>query len=212
MPFRQGADGLQNGLVQFLLWNAGGVGAPSFPVFDPVDTPPHDFFAAVDVPGHPAVRAAAAAAHKAFGKGVLAGEPAFVGFAFGMSRPFALPPGQFLLDLREFLPGEDGGVVVPDVVLGQLPVVLFHFALQEIRRVGLLQEHVPHIFFILQDALDGLGAPGNVPRWGADTQPLQGELDGVQALPVEEILGDEPDDPGFLRDNFRLSIGAFSVA
>ena len=50
------------------------------------------------------------------------------------------------------------------------------------------------------------------PDGGADAQPLQGELDGVQALPVEEILGDEPDDPGFLRDNFRLPIGALSVA
>ena len=70
-------------------------------------------------------RAAAAAAHKALESGVFAGEPAFVGLAFGIGGTFAPPPGQFLLDLREFLPGEDGGVVVPDVVLGQLPIVLF---------------------------------------------------------------------------------------
>ena len=75
---RQGADSLQDGLVQLCFRDAGGVGTPRFPAFDPADTPPHDFFAAVDVPGHPAVGTAAAAAHKALGKGVLAGEPAFV--------------------------------------------------------------------------------------------------------------------------------------
>ena len=57
MPFRQGADSLQNSLVQFRLRDVGKAEASRLQVFRSADTPSHDFFVAVDISGHSAVRA-----------------------------------------------------------------------------------------------------------------------------------------------------------
>ena len=131
-----------------------------WPEFQPAEAPPDNLFSPVDAPGHPAVVRAAVPANQPFRKRIFAGEPPPVGLGFFRAGGlFAAPARQFLLDFQEYLPGKNRRMVILNIVLRQLAVVFLDLPFQEIGSVGLLQQDVACIFFILENPEDGLGLP-----------------------------------------------------
>ena len=75
-------------------------------------------------------------------------------------------------------------MIVLDVVLREFSIVLLDLALNEICRVGFLQQDVTHVLLIPQDALDGFRAPVLVAGGGWNAHALQGFLYGTQAISI----------------------------
>ena len=150
MSLDKGADRFQYGSMESAFFQAGRIPADFRPAFQSGDAAPDDLLSPMNVPGYPTEVAAAVAADQPFRQRVFAGEPASVGFGFlGVSRLLAVSTGDFFLDSEKRFPWDNGGMMIPEVVLCELPVVLLDFALDKISGVGFLKEDVAHVFFIL---------------------------------------------------------------
>lgn len=64
--------------------------------------------------------------------------------------------GNLCLHLSEHLLTDDTLMIIFNVVLRKLPGVFLMYTRQHILGKGLLQQHIPTVFFVLQDALDAL--------------------------------------------------------
>ena len=63
------------------------------------------------------------------------------------------PPDHFLLYLHIKVTGNDGLMAVFHIILRDNPLVLHPLFIEEINGIGLLQQGISDIFFILQDLL-----------------------------------------------------------
>ena len=100
MALNQGTNGFQDGGIEFIFLEAGGVLANLWPAFQPVDASPDDLLPPVDAPCHPSKVTATVPADKSFRKSVFAGKPPTIGLGFlGIGGLFTFPAGDFLLDL-----------------------------------------------------------------------------------------------------------------
>ena len=118
VALNQGTNGFQDGGIEFIFLEAGGVLATLWSAFKPVDTSPDDLLQPVDAPCHPSQVTAAVPANKSFRKGVFAGKPVAIGLGFlGVGGLFTFLAGNFRLNLIKHFPQNDGRMVVLDVVL-----------------------------------------------------------------------------------------------
>lgn len=88
--------------------------------------------------------------------------------------------------MEKILPANDGGVIVGNIVLGQLPVVFLLFLGEKIRGEGLLQQNVPHVFLIAENVFDGGQGPFPIAFGSEDIPPLQRFFDLPQAPTQQE--------------------------
>ena len=92
------------------------------------------------------------------------------------------------------------------IILRYLPLVLFPLFRKEIRRVLLLQEHIPFVLLAGEDALDGTLVPGVFPRRTLDAKPRQLLADGIRAQSLQEKLVYQLYRPRLFRVHFQAAV------
>ena len=116
----------------------------------PGDTAPDNALFAVSGPGTSLVGCTALPAHQQFTEGVLGGVFALLGLArFLHHLPLAGPAGHLLPHLIEDLLRNDGRVIVLHIHHRALTLVFLHRLADAVGGVGLLQQGIANVFFIL---------------------------------------------------------------
>ncbi len=72
-------------------------------------------------------------------------------------------------------------VVSLHIILRDFPLVLLPHFRKEVRRVLLLQERIPFVLLVGENALDGTLVPGILPSRAFDAKPRQLLSDGIRA-------------------------------
>ena len=98
------------------------------------------------------------------------------------------------------------------IILRNFPLVLFPFLRKEVRRVLLLQERVPFVFLVGEDALDGTLVPGVLPRGAFDAEPRQLFADGIRAQSLQEKLVDQLHRFRLLRVHSQAAVLPFLIS
>ena len=97
-------------------------------------------------------------------------------------------------------------------VHGKLSLILHLPARQEIRRVGLLLQHLAYVFLVAQDPVNGRSAPLCFTGNRLDAMFLQVSLNFADTITLDVQLKNLPHDSRFLWNNFEFAIFAFRVA
>lgn len=99
-----------------------------------------------------------------------------------------------------------------DVVLRDGAVVLDPLLGQKVRGVSLLQERIPHVFFVSENLVDSTGVPFGLARAGENAISLEARSDLVHAFTFEVFPVDPLDDLRLRRIDDQMPIGIFGVA
>ena len=203
----------EDGLLERLFVQGGGVFADPFPVVQAVDATPDGAFQLLLRPDDAAVGGTALAADQEAGQGVLAAVLPKPGrrtlFRAGGHGP---PAGSLRLDGVEHLPADDALVVVLDQDLGELPGVLDDLFADAVLDEGLLQEHVAAVFLILQDGLQPGDIPGRLAGDVGHTVRLQPGLEGAEGISGQVAVIDKADSFRLVRHDLRLAVFTLHIA
>ena len=197
---------LQDGPLEWLLIQSGGVVAVPLSVVQAAHAPPHDAGLAVPSPGASPIESPAFPADQPFRKGVLAGIGSKTGggcFGGALRR---LSPCQLRLDRIEGLSIHDSRMMVLDKVLRQLAGVLHRLFADAVADESLLQDNVPAIFLVGKDAPDGGDAPFFFSSYIGDPLSLQPFFELPQTGPGQIPLVDLSYHLSLLGDDLGLAI------
>ena len=108
--------------------------------------------------------------------------------------------------------GDDGLVVVLNIVLGKFPGVFDSAFGQEVHRVGFLEEGIAHVLLVLQDFSDRGIIPLGLSGTGQNPIRLKIPGDGIGRLAFKVLPKNAADDFGFFGNNDKVSVLVLIVA
>ena len=193
-------DCLEESLLQDFFVHMG-CGAFGFVLEFPVALPDHPAIFAIGVPDLGTIHTATVTADDLSGKGSEAVVPSSQ----------LLPPGNLHLNRFPFGRLNDGRVAALYIVLGDFTFVDLHGFCEKIHGVGLLQECRALVFFIGENAIDGLGLPLGFAARGGDAFGFQQLADVADGFSSHEQSVDSPDNLGLLRINLRQTIRSLAI-
>ena len=135
------------------------------------------------------------------GAGALAGDDELI-----------FPTEKGTLDAHEDLPGNDGRMGVFHIVLREGALVFRPLFGEEVFGVGLLQQEVAHVFFVLQHGLDGGMVPFGLPGGCEDALVLQAGNDFAEGQAFQEVPEDSPDHVRLLGHDHQVAAFFLGVA
>jgi len=134
------------------------------------------------------------------------------GGALSRGARLGVPPGHLQLDGVEDLPADDALMVVLNQVFGELSGVGDHLLADAVLDEGLLEQDVPAVFLVGQDAPDMGAHPLYFSGDRGNSLALQGHFDLPDAVPGQVAVIDEADGLRLLRHNPGLAIRALLIA
>ena len=208
-----GINGGQDGLLERFLVQGGRLGAELLPIVQAADTPPHGALDSALGPHAPPVGRPALPAEQQVAENMLAAVLAPAGGgALSRGARLGAPPGHFQLDGVEGLPADDALMVVLNQVFGQLSGIGDHLLADAVLDEGLLEQDVPAVFLVGQDAPDMGCHPLCFSGDRGNSLALQGRLDLPDAVPGQIAVIDEADGLRLLRHDPWLAVGALLIA
>ena len=103
-------------------------------------------------------------------------------------------------------------MVIFHVVLRQGSGVAYAFLGKEVRGYGFLEQGVSHVFFVLQDLVDGGVVPFCLARAGEDAVLFQSFGDFLHGEPFEVLAVDSLDDLCLFRVDDEVPVAVFGVS
>ena len=134
------------------------------------------------------------------------------GGALSRGARLGVPPGHLQLDGIEGLPADDTLMVVLNQVFGELAGIGDHLLADAVLDEGLLEQDVPAVFLVGQDAPDMGCHPLCFSGDRGNSLALQGRLDLPDAVPGQIAVIDEADGLRLLRHDPWLAVGALLIA
>ena len=134
------------------------------------------------------------------------------GGALSRGARLGVSPGHLQLDGVEGLPADDALMVVLDQVFGELSGVGDHLLADAVLDEGLLEQDVPAVFLVGQDAPDMGCHPLCFSGDRGDFPAFQGRFDLPDAVPSQVAVIDEADGLRLLWDDSGFSIRPLLVA
>ena len=208
-----GIDGGQDGLLERFLVQGGRLGAELLPVVQAADTPPYGALDSALGPHAPPVGRPALPAEQQVAEDMLTAVlPPAGGGALSRGTRLGVPPGHLQLDGVEDLPADDALMVVLNQVFGELSGVGDHLLADAVLDEGLLEQDVPAVFLVGQDAPDMGAHPLYFSGDRGNSLALQGHFDLPDAVPGQVAVIDEADGLRLLWDDSGFSIRPLLVA
>ena len=171
--------------------------------------PPDDGLAASVVPVDAPEDVATVATDDEVGKGVAGRIAAFL----SVSRTATILTFEhFLLGSIEKVLGDNGLVMIFNIILRHLARILDSALSQKVDGVGFLQKGIAHVLLVLEDFPDGRVIPFGLSCSGQDPVGFQSFGNGVEGLAFQVFPEDPADVLGFLGDEDEVSILILVIA